>query len=163
MSKKKQEQELPKSPCAPAADHAAADYTAPAETGAVFLLDCAAAQAADLARRLGFYKLRAKVAVTNASDDLGVVAVWKGAPSAGGLIYPDPRDARLGFRTIAPRAEWLYAVPGRVLDALRAAGVIDKPVIRIFGHSAGGQFVHRMLATEGGTPFAAAMPRNSSR
>ena len=34
MSKKKQEQELPKNPCAPAADHAAADYTAPAETGA---------------------------------------------------------------------------------------------------------------------------------
>ena len=62
--------------------------------------------------------------------------------------------------TIAPRAEWLYAVPGRVLDALRAAGVIDKPVIRIFGHSAGGQFVHRMLATEGGTPFEAAMASN---
>ncbi len=47
-----------------------------------------------------------------------------------------------------------------MLDALRAAGVIDKPVIRIFGHSAGGQFVHRMLATEGGGLFEAAMASN---
>src|SRR5271157_5201138 len=33
------------------------------DSGAAFLLDCAAAQAADLAKRLGFYKLRAKVAI----------------------------------------------------------------------------------------------------
>ena len=62
--------------------------------------------------------------------------------------------------TIVPREQWLYAVPGRVLEALRAAGVIDRPVIRIFGHSAGGQFVHRMLATEGGALFAAAIISN---
>jgi len=62
--------------------------------------------------------------------------------------------------TIAPRDQWLYAVPKRVLDALRAGGVIDNPVIRIFGHSAGGQFVHRMLATEGSDPYAAAMASN---
>lgn len=62
--------------------------------------------------------------------------------------------------TIAPRDQWLYAVPKRVLDALRAGGVIDDPVIRIFGHSAGGQFAHRMLATEGGDPYTAAMASN---
>ncbi|RDJ26687.1 alpha/beta hydrolase [Bosea caraganae] len=62
---------------------------------------------------------------------------------------------------IAPREQWLYAVPERVLDALRAGGVIERPVIRIFGHSAGGQFVHRMLATEGGALFTAAMAANS--
>lgn len=62
--------------------------------------------------------------------------------------------------TIAPRGQWLYTVPERVLDALRAGGVIDSPVIRIFGHSAGGQFVHRMLAIEGGELFAAAMASN---
>lgn len=61
---------------------------------------------------------------------------------------------------IVPREQWLYAVPERVLEALRAGGVIDKPVIRIFGHSAGGQFVHRMLATEGGDLYAAAMASN---
>lgn len=62
--------------------------------------------------------------------------------------------------TIAPREQWLYAVPTRVLEALRAGGVIDQPVIRIFGHSAGGQFVHRMLATQGSEPYAAAMASN---
>lgn len=62
--------------------------------------------------------------------------------------------------TIAPREQWLYAVPTRVLEALRAGGVIDQPVIRIFGHSAGGQFVHRMLATQGSAPYAAAMASN---
>ena len=62
--------------------------------------------------------------------------------------------------TIAPRDQWLYAVPKRVLDALRDGGVIDNPVIRIFGHSAGGQYVHRMLATEGSDPYAAAMASN---
>ncbi|MGX5733279.1 alpha/beta hydrolase [Bosea thiooxidans] len=61
---------------------------------------------------------------------------------------------------IAPRAQWLYAVPARVLEALRAGGIIDQPLIRIFGHSAGGQFVHRMLATGGGETYAAAMASN---
>ena len=37
--------------------------------GPAYLIDCAAAQAADLARRLGFYKLRAKVAIADASAE----------------------------------------------------------------------------------------------
>lgn len=65
-----------------------------------------------------------------------------------------------GDGSIAPRGQWLYAVPGRVLDALRAGGVVDNPAIRIFGHSAGGQFVHRMLATFGIGPFADAIAAN---
>src|SRR5580704_15066952 len=40
---------------------------APGSDGAAYLLDCAAAQAADLAKRLGFYKLRAKVAIFDES------------------------------------------------------------------------------------------------
>lgn len=101
---------------------------APAETGAVFLLDCAATQAADLARRLGFYKLRTQVAVADASAELGVVAAWKGAPSAGGLIYPDPRDARLGWRIIAPRAaaEALGEADLPAYEALRIALGVPK-------------------------------------
>jgi tRNA-modifying protein YgfZ len=73
--------------------------------GAAYLLDCAAAQAADLARRLGFYKLRAKVAVADESVGRAVAAFWGGepAPIEGGLLYPDPRDPRLGWRAIVPR------------------------------------------------------------
>jgi folate-binding protein YgfZ len=78
---------------------------APDADGAAYLLDCSAAQAADLARRLGFYKLRAKVAVADESAGRAVAAFWGGepAPIEGGLLYPDPRDPRLGWRAIVPR------------------------------------------------------------
>ena len=78
---------------------------APDADGAAYLLDCAAAQAPDLAKRLGFYKLRAKVAVADASAARAVVAFWGGEPEAieGGLVYADPRDPRLGWRAILPR------------------------------------------------------------
>ncbi len=70
-----------------------------------YLIDCAAAQAADLARRLGFYKLRAKVAVADMSADRAVAAFWGAEfPSVvDGLLYADPRDPRLGWRAILPR------------------------------------------------------------
>ena len=71
-----------------------------------FLLDCPRALAADLARRLSIYKLRAKVAINDASADFGVVADWGGAADlpAGAHIYADPRAAALGRRAILPRA-----------------------------------------------------------
>src|SRR4029077_14314755 len=57
-----------------------------------YLIDCAAAQAADLAKRLGFYKLRAKVAVADESADRAVAAFWGDAPPRidDGLLYADP-------------------------------------------------------------------------
>jgi folate-binding protein YgfZ len=71
-----------------------------------FLLDCPRALAADLARRLSIYKLRAKVAINDASADFGVVADWGGAVDlpAGAHIYADPRAAALGRRAILTRA-----------------------------------------------------------
>jgi folate-binding protein YgfZ len=51
----------------------------PAATGTAFLIDCPAAQAADLAKRLGFYRLRAKVVIADESADYGVLAAW-GSP-----------------------------------------------------------------------------------
>ena len=95
----------------------------PAESGTAFLIDCPAAQAADLAKRLGFYKLRAKVAVKDESADHDVLAIW-GEETAtlaeiavgpappmtaadvdpAAFTYRDPRDPRLGFRAIAPRS-----------------------------------------------------------
>ena len=77
----------------------------PADSGAAFLLDCAAAQAAELARRLGFYKLRARVAIADESADRGVAAFWGEAPDIppDAVVYDDPRDPRLGLRAILPR------------------------------------------------------------
>ena len=69
-----------------------------------YLIDCAAAQAADLAKRLGFYKLRAKVAIADLSADRAVAAFWGAEPAvAEGVLYADPRDPRLGWRAILPR------------------------------------------------------------
>src|SRR5665647_3188734 len=58
---------------------------APSGHGGGFLIDCPRAQA--LADKLGFYKLRAKVAVEHLSDSLGVLAAWDGEPA----IKPDRR------------------------------------------------------------------------
>ncbi len=72
-----------------------------------YCLDCAAAQAADLAKRLGFYKLRAKAAIADESAGRAVVAFWGGEPehASGWLVYADPRNSRLGWRAILPRAD----------------------------------------------------------
>jgi hypothetical protein len=70
-----------------------------------YFIDCAAAQAADLAKRLGFYKLRAKVAIADVSADRAVAAFWgHERPNVDGLLYADPRDPRLGRRAIMARA-----------------------------------------------------------
>ena len=67
------------------------------DDGGGFFLDCPRALAATLVEKLNFYKLRAKIAVENLSDALGVMAVWDGAAlSEDGLSYPDPRLAALG-------------------------------------------------------------------
>ncbi len=78
------------------------------DDGGGFLLDAPAALAGDLARKLGFYKLRAAVAVEDASADLAVVAGWDGAARPGAdaaLAFDDPRLDGLGWRGIVPAAE----------------------------------------------------------
>ena len=78
---------------------------APAEDGGGFFLDCPRALARDLVQKLNFYKLRAKVAVEDLSDALGVMAVWDGGCATDyGLLYPDPRLATLGQRIVLPPA-----------------------------------------------------------
>src|SRR3954452_11070949 len=76
---------------------------APAGHGGGFLLDCPRALAQSLADKLGFYKLRAKVAVENLSDSLGVLAAWDGEPAMKpDLAFADPRSDALGWRVLIP-------------------------------------------------------------
>ena len=76
---------------------------APAGHGGGFLIDCPRALAQGLAAKLGFYKLRAKVAVENLSDSLGVLAAWDGEPVVKpDLAFADPRHAALGWRILVP-------------------------------------------------------------
>jgi hypothetical protein len=61
---------------------------------------------------------------------------------------------------VRPRESWLYGIPSRVLAALRASGVTRRKAAHMFGHSAGGQFVHRLLATQDEAPFDSVMASN---
>jgi tRNA-modifying protein YgfZ len=77
-----------------------------AEPESGYWLDVAKAQAADLAKRLGFYKLRAKVVVEDGSDRLAVVAGWGDAPPpSGAQVSADQRLPELGWRAVLPTAE----------------------------------------------------------
>lgn len=44
-------------------------------------------------------------------------------------------------------AAWAFAIPLRLVAALRESGVMTREKARLFGHSAGAQFVHRLLST----------------
>lgn len=72
-----------------------------------FLLETSRARAADLAKRLAMYKLRAQVEIRDVSADYAVGALWDGAPSVadvpqGFVAHPDPRLGDLGYRVLAP-------------------------------------------------------------
>jgi folate-binding protein YgfZ len=90
-----------------------------APDGAIWL-DCEAERRQDLMRRLTIYKLRAKVRIADASEGLAAVRFFGAAalerlglpsepgaarPVGGGIVFTDPRDARLGARAILPPAE----------------------------------------------------------
>ena len=76
---------------------------AAAEDGGGFFLDCPRALVRTLLERLNLYKLRAKIAIEDFSEGLGVMAVWDGTGTTeNGLVYPDPRLPALGLRIIVP-------------------------------------------------------------
>ncbi len=58
----------------------------------------------DFVRRLGFYRLRARVEIADLSDERIVVAAWggEGPPILDGPVAPDPRNSALGYRGIVP-------------------------------------------------------------
>jgi tRNA-modifying protein YgfZ len=118
---------------------------APDAGGPVFLIDCGAAQAADLAKRLAFYKLRAKVAIADESASRAVAAFWGSEPEPieGGILYADPRDPRLGWRAILPRpiaaalgSEHAAEYEGLRISAVAPKGGIDFAYGDAFPHDA---------------------------
>jgi folate-binding protein YgfZ len=108
-----------------------------AASGDALLLDCEAARRDDLKRRLGLYRLRSKVTLTDRSDALLVAAAYgKGVtgaldladapgtarPAEGGVIFVDPRLAEAGARAILPRE----AAPAVLEAASLAAGAREE-------------------------------------
>lgn len=73
--------------------------------------------------------------------------------------YNDGAHSRLPAR--AARAQDLtYAILPRLWEQLLKSGVRSNDAPILFGHSAGGQFSHRLLATQGCGPFKAVLPAN---
>ncbi|MDQ8731477.1 folate-binding protein [Bradyrhizobium sp. LHD-71] len=76
---------------------------APAAQGGGFLIDCPKPLADQLATKLNFYKLRAKVTVENLTGKFGVLAAWDGRPATmPDLAFADPRNGELGYRIVVP-------------------------------------------------------------
>jgi folate-binding protein YgfZ len=119
-----------------------------AALGDGWLIDGEGERIADLKRRLGLYKLRAKIALEEVSDRFEVLQAWgadAGAPFGlsdagqaverqGAVALLDPRLVSLGLRLIAPKGtgaallERLGYVPGAPADWDRlrlAQGVPD--------------------------------------
>ncbi|MDE0392013.1 MAG: folate-binding protein [Rhodospirillales bacterium] len=86
--------------------------------GGGYLLDCEGPRTGDLGRRLMAYRLRADVALADATEDYRVVALFgdeggesafgvppgegSAAPLEGGWVLRDPRGAALGLRAVVP-------------------------------------------------------------
>ncbi len=45
-----------------------------------------------------------------------------------------------------PRSDWTFGIDDRLFSALQAEDVVESQRYGVFGHSAGGQYVHRMLS-----------------
>jgi hypothetical protein len=81
-------------------------------------------------------------------DDAGILAISIEFPEAsfpehlwyhfGNLRDKDANPTR--------REEWTYGIDERLFELLRAQRITTRQSYGLFGHSAGGQFVHRMLS-----------------
>ncbi|SCY90364.1 YgfZ/GcvT domain-containing protein [Microvirga guangxiensis] len=91
-------------------------FQAPDEIGGGYYLDTFKVFIPDLAKRLSFYKLRAKATIEDMSEAMAVVAGWDEAKPDDevGLVTEDPRLSALGWRAIVAAqdvAEFAKAPP----------------------------------------------------
>ncbi len=104
------------------------------------------------------------------------LAEWIDLARREGLVVVVPEFSREAFpgaqsynfgRMIAedgqprPRAEWSYAAIEPIFDALRAREGLSAPDYAIYGHSAGAQFVHRLVLTGSGPRLRLAIAANA--
>jgi hypothetical protein len=100
------------------------------EQGETLFIDCEAARAGDLIRRLTMYRLRAKVDIIDRTSDLAVAAIITGDTSPLGpdaILFPDPRHQNLGFRAILPRSKLSDLPKGEAKDYERLRLELNVP------------------------------------
>jgi poly(3-hydroxybutyrate) depolymerase len=67
------------------------------------------------------------------------------APEFSRKFFPHDNDYSLGRSTTEPDAnKWAFSVPEHLFDELKSRYGLSAQTYRMFGHSAGGQFVHRL-------------------
>lgn len=125
--------------------------------GDTILLDVDQVAAADLVKRLTFYRLRAKAEI-GARDDLSIIACWNtDAPPEAPLSFRDPRLAALGYRAIVDEGK-----AETVLSGYAQGSETDYEALRIglgvaeFGHDfgSGDVFAHEACLDQfGGIDF----------
>ncbi len=100
--------------------------------GEAVILDCPESMAADLLKRLGFYKLRAKIVLADVSARWRVAAAW-GDGAAGfakanaAIAYPDPRLPALGFRALIEAEKTpLFHAGADDYEAMRIAAAVPE-------------------------------------
>jgi len=81
-------------------------------------------------------------------DEIGVLAIAIEFPEES---FPDYLWYHFGNLhdeggTPNPREQWTYGIDERLFAALREQGLTTRRRYGLFGHSAGGQYVHRMLS-----------------
>lgn len=85
----------------------------------------------------------------------GARDAWKAAADRAGFLvlaphfdkdqFPSRRFQQAGVRGEPDKAKWTFALVERLFDAARASGRVAGNGYTLFGHSAGAQFVHRMV------------------
>lgn len=128
--------------------------------GGAVLIDAAADEADDLARRLAMYSLRRDSRVAGEAG-LGVALVWggDGPPAAeGAVVIADPRSPALGWRLYAPDPAAALAASGARpaaradYDALRVAHLVPESGVELVP---GESYILEMnFADLGGVDFA---------
>lgn len=64
----------------------------------------------------------------------------------GNLLDTTDRAALADTVAVTAPEEWSYTVVMRLVNDLKTAGLLTSQPLYLFGHSAGGQFVHRLLS-----------------
>jgi poly(3-hydroxybutyrate) depolymerase len=75
------------------------------------------------------------------------------APTFSNEAYKGPESYNNGLvrdesGAVRPRASWTYSVLARLWERLRGEGITTRAKAHVYGHSAGGQYVHRLLSTQ---------------
>lgn len=106
-----------------------------------------------------------------ARDAVGARDNWIGPAEMHGLVVAAPHFDRERFPTRLyqrggvsdepDRGKWVYAVIERLFDTLKASGRVEGEQYVLFGHSAGAQFVHRMLLLMPEARFSTAISANA--